>query len=199
MAKEHPSEIELGRERALHPVAAAPGVLVHSGSDRRLAVEQWLLAALDGPRREAARREWQTMGLAMLPLGVRYSAVRIPGRLVHLAVDSEDPHRVDEVLAEALGGPVICDLRHPRYYALVPRVAPPWASVIEHWHAAGIDVLGSGCLLGVPPVEAEGGPGAACSSYWAVPMPSLGELCDPLAVEQLVTAGLARLVRELGV
>ncbi|MFE6282418.1 hypothetical protein [Streptomyces sp. NPDC057877] len=171
---------------------------IESASDRRLAVEQWLLAALDRPGRARARVEWQTLGLAMMPLGVRYSAVRIPGRLVAALAGVDDPRHlggalvVDEFLGQVLdGGPVICDTRHGyRYYALVPPSVPAtWAAAAEDWRTVDVDVFGRGCLLGVPPVDAVSHPETGpYTSYWAVPMPALGVLCEPLAVARLIAA-----------
>ncbi|MEU4652428.1 hypothetical protein AB0G32_00510 [Streptomyces sp. NPDC023723] len=76
---------------AVGPVDAEPGGLVRSGADRRWAAgqEAWLLSAHACPR--LARVEWQTYGVAVLPLGTVFSTVRIPGRLVQAVAASTDP------------------------------------------------------------------------------------------------------------
>ncbi|CAM5463991.1 hypothetical protein [Streptomyces purpurascens] len=79
----------------LPPVAADPGVLEHPTSDRRSAAEHRLLATLPPPSRDRARLEWQQHAVAMLPLGIDFSAVRIPGRLVLALADSTEPSELD--------------------------------------------------------------------------------------------------------
>ncbi|WP_406418083.1 hypothetical protein [Streptomyces sp. NBC_01614] len=178
-------------EQALRPVETAPGVLVHPTADRRLAVAHWLLSTLPAQGRDRARLEWRHQGLAMLPLGTLFSAIRIPGRLVMAITGTLVPHEIDGFLAEALdGGPVICDPRGPRYYALVPASVPStWRDAADDWRDADVDVLGRGTLLGVPPVDAVGLDAATHASYWSVPMESMGMLCAPLKVARLIAAG----------
>lgn len=184
-------------EQALRPVKTAPGVLVHPAADRRLAVEHWLLSTLSTTGRARARVEWRDQGVAMLPLGGLFSAVRLPGDLVlAVAENSWSPAELDAFLAERLdGGPVICDPRHHRWYALVPASTPStWREEVDDWREVDVDCLGRGTLLGVPPVSrAEFNPGAALSSYWSVPMESAAMLCRPLLVSRLIGAGRDRL------
>jgi hypothetical protein len=155
-----------------------------------LAAAHWLLSAHPAPGQ--ARDEWSSeSGLALLPLGTLFSAVRIPERLVHAAAGSEDPAVVDAFLAEALhGGPAICDPRGRRYYALVP------ASTAVKWRQPGAESLGRGTYLGVPRLDAVNRNAQAWSSYWSVPMPSAAELCTPAAVAQLVAVGNFRVTNE---
>lgn len=176
-------------QRALHPVEPEPGVLVHTGSDRRLAVEQWLLATAGA--RDRARMEWREAGLAFLPLGTLFSAIRIPQTLVAAIVGGTSYEEADELLADALkGGPVICDPRQHRYYALVPASMPTkWTVAAEEWRALGVECLGRGWYLGVPRVDMVDLDPEARLSYWSVPMPSAGELCSPLTVARLLAAG----------
>ncbi|MYR40886.1 hypothetical protein [Streptomyces sp. SID5910] len=131
-------------------------------------------------------------GLAMLSLGALFSAVRIPGRLVQAVAVSTDPQDIDAVLEEALqGGPVICDVRGPRYYALVPPSVPrTWREAVEDWQSQEVECLGSGTYLGVPVLDAVDFPRRGNGSYWAVPMASAGSLCRPLSVARLVAAGV---------
>lgn len=132
--------------------------------------------------------EWSGEGgVALLPLGTLYSAVRIPEHLVHAVAGSTEPAAVDEFLARALlGGPVICDPSGRRYYALVP------ASTATRWRHGDADCLGRGTHLGVPRLDALEPDPQAWASYWAVPMPSAGVLCEPEAVAQLVVVAAYR-------
>lgn len=142
------------------------------------AVREWLQAGLPEP--EMAAQAWSSRGgVALLPLGMRFAAVRIPERLVYAAAGSTEPVVVSEYLAQLLDdGPVICDPQHGRYYALVP------GSTYVRWHHPEADCLGRPWFLGVPRVDTV--EPDAWASYWAVPMPSAGVLCDPYLVAQLV-------------
>jgi hypothetical protein len=173
---------------ALHPVRAEGGALVHTSADRRLAAEHWLLSA--HPQPGQARTEWQTDHVVLLPLGTLFSAVRIPGRLVQAVAASKRPEEIDAVLDEVLDrGPVICDPRGPRYYALVPASVPrTWNQHADDWRAADVDCLGRDSYLGVPRLDAVQPSGMA--TYWSVPMPSAGILCSPLKVSRLIASGV---------
>lgn len=179
------------RPRALQPVEAEPGVLIHPTADRRLAAEHWLLSTLPGPGRDRARMEWRELGIAMLPLGGIVSAIRIPGRLIHAIAATEEPAALADFLADALdGGPVICDRHGPRYYALVPGSTPrTWKEAAKEWRGQDVEVLGRETVLGVPQVGADDPTVPGVDSYWAVPMASAGVLCRPLAVARLIAAG----------
>lgn len=182
-------------QRALRPVEPEPGVLVHTSADRRLATEHWLLSTRPDPKR--ARHEWNTDGVALLPMGGLFSAVRLPARLLLAIVGGKAPSRdVDALLDEVLeGGPVICDPRHQRYYALVPATMPrTWHQAADDWREVDVDCLGRGTCLGVPSLTAVEPRGL--DSYWSVPMPSAGILCAPLAVARLIAAGVHQLVEE---
>ncbi|MEU6918592.1 hypothetical protein [Streptomyces olindensis] len=174
----------------LRPVGEEPGVLIHPTTDRRLAAEHWLLAALPAPLRCRARWEWEQQRVAMLPLGGLFSAVRIPEHLLTALSASTEADRLDEFLAEALGGgPVICDPRFSRYYALVPASMPATLrQMAETWRALEVDCLGRGSYLGVPRLDAVNRE-HAFASYWSVPMDSAAVLCTPLTVARLIAAG----------
>lgn len=164
---------------------------MHSRADRELATEQWLLATHPSP--EQARREWSEPGkVALLSLGTLFSAVRLPGRLVLAVAGGKAPSRdVDAFLDEVLeGGPVICDVHGPRYYALVPGSMPAkWHQAAEEWRPLGVDCLGRDAYLGVPRVDAVEFDPQTCASYWSVPMSSAAMLCTPLSVARLIAAG----------
>jgi len=175
--------------RALRPVEAEPGVLVHSSADRELAASHWLLAAHPNPRQ--AQREWTDKKLALLPLGTLFSAVRIPQTLVFAIAGRVSHEEADAFLADALnGGPVICDPKGHRYYALVPGSMPAkWTAAADEWMQLGVECLGHGTYLGVPRVDAVDLNPETWASYWSVPMPSAAELCFPLTVARLIAAG----------
>ncbi|MFD7990723.1 hypothetical protein [Streptomyces mexicanus] len=176
---------------ALRPVDTGDGAVIHLASDRRLAVEHWLLSTHPRPRQ--ARAEWAQHGVALLPLGTLFSAVRIPGPLVQAIAATTDPQELDAFLEDALdGGPVISDPGGNRYYALVPASVPrTWRAAVDDWRTQDVDVLGRGSYLGVPRVDAvEYRP---LGTYWSVPMPSAAVLCPPLTVARLIAAGVHRL------
>lgn len=177
------------------PLEPQPGVLIHPAADRRLAAEHWLLSTLPAAGRERARIEWREQGLAMLPLGTLFSAIRLPARLVAAITGPLTLAETDAFLADALdGGPVICDPHGPRYYALVPSSVPrTWRDAADEWRDADADVLGRDTLLGVPPLDATELNPAARASYWSVPMESMGMLCAPLKVARLIAAAQATL------
>lgn len=185
--------------QALPPAIAAPGMLVHPTADRRLAAEHWLLSTLSRDRRARARLEWREQGVAMLPLGTLFSAIRIPAAVVLASGRCHSHTDANQFLATVLDGPVICDPRGHRYYALVPASTPrTWHEVVDDCQVADVDVLGRGTLLGVPPLDRTEFEPVAAASYWAVPMESMAVLCRPLTVGRLIAAGCDQLTEELG-
>ncbi|MFG2815117.1 hypothetical protein [Streptomyces sp. NPDC048410] len=144
-----------------------------SRSDPPDAIRDWLAGAHESPGQ--ARREWARCGLALLPLGSRFDAVRIPGDLVHAAVGS----------GAALEGPVIHDVRTlgATYWALVPHQ--------DDW-TGGPDtpLLSHGTYLGVPDLTVVGPPG----SFWVTPPRHRHHLCRTEDVLALLACGR----RELG-
>ncbi|WP_228915872.1 hypothetical protein [Streptomyces sp. DH20] len=186
--------------RALRPVEASPGVLVHPTADRRLAAGQWLSAAHITSAAEA-RREWRKTGMTLLRLGGIFSAVRIPLRVALAPVGFDRPSReADEFLSFALeDGPVICDPAGRRYYALVPASMPTtWHVAAAEWREDEVDCLGRDVYLGVPRLDRTTLQPGSLDSYWSVPMPSAGALCTPLAVARLIAAGKHALAEEGG-
>ncbi|MFF8980162.1 hypothetical protein ACF08A_25540 [Streptomyces cellulosae] len=162
-----------------------------------MAAEHWLASAHPNPAE--VRAAWTASGLALLPLGTLLSAVRLPGELV-LALTggtAPSPH-VDEALGEVLeGGPVICDPRGRRYYALVPASMPAtWHVAAAEWRADEVDCLGRYCYLGVPRLDLTALDPDTYASYWSVPMASAASLCAPLGVARLIAAALHQLGRQ---
>ena len=170
--------------------ASTPKVIVHPAADRRLAATHWLLSTLPAAGRDHASREWEDTGVALLPLGTLFSAVRIPGRLLRALTGPLSLPETDTVLAEALrGGPVICDPHRPSYYALVPASMPrTWKDAATEWDEVDVAVLGRDTVLGVPRLDATE-PDPTLSSYWSVPMDSPAALCAPMDVARLIATG----------
>jgi hypothetical protein len=141
-------------------------------------ITEWLARAhRDGA--EAARAEWCTQGVALLELGARFSAVRIPERLVRAALGSTDLTQIADRLAARLQGPVIRDslANGIPYYALIQgHAALAWDG------GEDTPCLGDGTHLGVPHLSRVTPPG----TYWLVPPHDAGDLCRPEYVRQLV-------------
>lgn len=179
------------RFRALTSVVADPGALAQQAADRRLASEHWLLSALPATLRDRARLEWRQHRVAILPLGGLFSAVRIPELLLTALSPGTEADCVDEFLAEALGGgPVICDPRFSRYFALVPaRMPATLRQMADTWRGLEVACLGRGSYLGVPRPDVVNRE-LALASYWSVPMDWAAVLlCSPLTVARLIAAG----------
>ena len=186
----------LGKPGSSYLAESAPGVLVHPSAYQGLAVDHWLLSAHPVPAQ--ARQEWSDNKVALLPLGTLCSAVRLPARLVHAVACCGNPADIDAFLDDALdGGPIICDPRGPRYYALVPASMPTtWRDAAEEWRPLGVDCLGRGTYLGVPRVDIVEFDPQTYVSYWAVPMSSAAALCTPLGVARLIAAGKRALTED---
>jgi putative ATP-grasp target RiPP len=150
-------------------------------------VSEWL--ARTHPTPEHVWTEWATQGVALLPLGERFAAVRMASEIVHAAVRSEDQDDVAAELGDLLGGGIIFDRRVAggTYYALVDgRAGLTWA------HDDVVTCLGRGTYLGVPRIDRRQPPG----TYWVVPPRHEGDVCPPLSVLGLLEAGRARLAAE---
>lgn len=151
----------------------------------------WLTRTLPPDKRDQAHTEWADRGVALLPLGGRFSAVRLPERLVHAAVGSTDLTTVTAELAARLQGPVIRDSL---------AVGVPYYALIQ-WHAGivwdGNDdtpCLGDGVHLGVPRLTRVRPPG----TYWLLPPRHEGDLCRFDAVQQLIRQARAAVAAETG-
>ncbi|MFI6350484.1 hypothetical protein [Streptomyces sp. NPDC050560] len=123
-------------------------------------------------------------GVAALPCGVLYTAVRLPDPVVRAALGTDDLAAVHAALAATLHGPVFRDPADARHYALVP------PGTTETWRLPDVECLGPEYYLGVPNPAAVRPSGM--SGYWAVPMDGPGHLCDPVAVEELARLGRER-------
>ncbi|WP_409054860.1 hypothetical protein [Streptomyces sp. SYP-A7185] len=143
------------------------------------AICEWLARAHQNPAQ--AWREWSPSGggVALLPLGRAFVAPRLPEALVYAAAGTVDLQEAAAYLAQALG-PVLFDGRTMggTYYPLTwPLTVPVWK------HQAVAPLLGRGTYLGVPRIERSQPPG----TYWAVPPRHVGDLCEPAAVDALIT------------
>lgn len=146
-------------------------------------VEGWLASAHPSP--DTVRREWSSAAkLVLIPLGRAFDAVRLPDRIVHGAVGSEDPAVASDRLAQCLGGgPVIHDPGFRRYYALVP------VGTSQTWLTPLADCLGEGTYLGVPRADCTELDEWTQGSYWVVPMTRPGRLCAAADVLAFVMSG----------
>ncbi|MFD9505040.1 hypothetical protein [Streptomyces mirabilis] len=154
----------------------------HKAVDRLIA--EWLSWAHPVP--EQAWAEWSAQGVALLPLGERFAAVRVAADVLHAAVGCEEPGRVAAALAELRTGPVIHDHRTTgaAYYALIQAHAGlVWADDLL------APCLSKGTYLGVPRIDRRESPG----TYWVVPPRHDGDLCRPETVRSLVRTGRQKL------
>lgn len=144
-----------------------------SGTDRFIV--EWLARAAPVP--EQARCEWTDRGVALLPCGRTFGAVRLPAALVHAAADTDDTDAVAAAL-RALDGPVIHDGRVTTpYYALVQ----PHAGLV--WDGAeDTPALGPESYLGVPRLDWQRPPGP----HWLIPPRREGDLCRPSLVRAFI-------------
>ncbi|GAA0598586.1 hypothetical protein GCM10010394_30180 [Streptomyces crystallinus] len=142
-------------------------------------VTDWLASAHPVPAQ--ARREF-AVGIALVPTGKKFDAIRLPAPIVHTAAGSEDPDVVAAFLARTLpGGAVIHDAYGVGvwYYAL----APPGTHA--GWRAPDAECLRPGTWLGVPRPDLTARPGP----HWALPPLRAGSVCAAGAVDELVALG----------
>ncbi|MCX4526431.1 MULTISPECIES: hypothetical protein [unclassified Streptomyces] len=145
----------------------------------------WLAGGHPDPGQAYA--EWAERGVAVIPVGATFGAVRLPEAVVHAAVGSTDRDDVGFALADRLDGPVIHDGRGRNYYALIR----PDAHINWRTAATGVERLAPRTHLGVPAMSrCEYAPHTPI--YWAVPGVRPGH-CDPASIALLVRVGVARL------
>jgi hypothetical protein len=149
---------------------------------QRGTVEEWVASAHPSPG--MVRDEWDSAAkLALIPLGQNFEAIRVPERLIQVAVMSDEPPTVGDRLARHLRGPVIHDPGFRRYYALVPVGTSP------QWMASEAECLSDGTYLGVPRTDRTEMVEHTRASYWSVPMTRPGHLCSAEDVLALVIVG----------
>ncbi|EPH45336.1 hypothetical protein ABT390_35585 [Streptomyces aurantiacus] len=150
----------------------------------RQRITEWLARA--DPNPVAVYGAWSEHGVALLPLGRRFDAVRVPAQRVHAAVGSNDPQIVASSLRDWLEGPVIRDLRSSMgpYYVLISPNAAAWDGAEER--------LSTDTYLGVPR------PGQlSLQAHWVVPLAAPGDLCDPAYLSALLATSESLKAAEL--
>ncbi|WP_051852888.1 hypothetical protein [Streptomyces aureocirculatus] len=142
----------------------------------RGAVAEWFARAHHVPPQALA--EWSNRGLALLPLGVCFDAIRVPGQLLHTALGSDDPQTVAAALDDWLHGPVIHDTRTASGCSYV-LIAPD-----AEWEGpSATERLQAGTYLSVPRIGRQTSP----VTFWAVPPQRYGQLCDPAHLAALLS------------
>ncbi|WP_328502685.1 hypothetical protein OG828_28215 [Streptomyces sp. NBC_00457] len=150
-------------------------------------VNEWLASAHPSPN--TARTEWSSAArLALIPLGRRFEAIRLPEDIAHGAAQSDEPSTVGAWLARNLRGPVIHDPGFRRYYALVP------VGTHQAWSQRGTECLSNGTYLGVPRTDRAELDAETLASYWLVPVTRPGHLCKAATVLEAVL--LARVLAD---
>ncbi|GGR85769.1 hypothetical protein GCM10010252_25510 [Streptomyces aureoverticillatus] len=150
-----------------------PGSSAREQAPDRGAIADWLARAHPRPREAVA--EWANRGVSLLPLGVRFDAVRVPAARIHSAVCSEDPKTVAAALDDWLCGPVVRDLwaSSGDYYVLVAPEAE-WNGEEQR--------LGKGSFLVVPRIG-----NLSMITHWVVPPRYPGNLCSTARLRALLT------------
>lgn len=142
-----------------------------NGNKRRLTA--WLAGA--APLPEAVHAAWAERGMALLPLGRRFDAIRVPADRMHAAVHSSETRTVATFLGDWLAGPVIRDIRSAfgPYYVLI--------ATDSAWNGAE-ERLSTNRSLGVPRL----GHPVSMLTRWVVPPRAPGGLCDPAHLRALL-------------
>ncbi|CAM5300285.1 hypothetical protein AB0F92_40525 [Kitasatospora aureofaciens] len=149
-------------------------------AERQRAVAHWIAASAPVP--QLTLTDWSRSGLAMLPTGVQFAVVEMPGAGVRSAARTDNVRLLDRYLARGLNrGPVFCYDAHDAYFALVP------ADAARDWPLPEVRCLGLGQTAAVPrPGLTRDGGGRA---FWAVPMSAPAMLCPARLVANLIRAG----------
>ncbi|MGP9017776.1 hypothetical protein ACT1U9_05120 [Streptomyces sp. BR1] len=160
-------------------------------TDTDRAISDWLASAHPTP--STAWAEWQEGGIAMLPTGRAFDAVRVSAEIIHAAAGSRDPRFVGAYLSNVMDGPVIHDAYdvRVRYYAMVPL-----GSCARHLTPDALLLTPRSTWLGVPAVHRTARPGA----YWINPPVYQEYLCAPDGVDEVIALGRRNLATlgELG-
>ncbi|SOB88938.1 hypothetical protein [Streptomyces sp. 1331.2] len=147
------------------------------------AVARWLAAATPVPRLASA--DWARDDLALLPTGVRFDVVVVPGAEVRAVSRTDQPRLLDRHLSRVLKrGPVFCYDSYDSYDSY-DAVVPDGTA--RNWPIQDAPCLGLGQTTAVPRpglTRKEGG-----RAFWVVPMISAAVLCQPRTVANLILAG----------
>lgn len=147
------------------------------------AVAAWLASTAPAPG--TAHEDWSKRldGVAFLPLGVHFDAVRIPSGLIRAVAGGTTDREIAVALEELLSGGPVLNTSYRWFHALVP------LGTREKWTRTDAECVGDGTWLYVPHPT-----WTSCGIYWAVPPRAVGALCAPKDVERL----LARAARAAG-
>ncbi|MGW4301800.1 hypothetical protein ACWEHT_18775 [Streptomyces sp. NPDC004646] len=151
---------------------------VRSEPDPPEAVISWLSGTHAQP--QVVLRSWTRFGSALLPLGGRFGAVRIPADILHTAVDSDDDKVIAAAARDTLRGPIIAGAfaRQRAYWALAPwRPLTYWPDFLT-----STPYLGPGHHLTVPSLTRVNPP----IPYWVAPPRYRYDLCSLEHVFNLV-------------
>ncbi|MFC5720597.1 hypothetical protein ACFP1Z_10530 [Streptomyces gamaensis] len=168
-------EAAAGQRRSRLPERPLEQALMTLSLDYRAA--QWLTDQADDPAE--AGSHWRRGEPALLRLGHRMEAVRLPRAVVDRAAGFREHDRIEEALAGCgVTHAVFADAGPRWYYALVP------VGTRAHWDVRGIDCLGEDSYLGVPaPFQGEP-PGA----HWLLTPPHATDmLCRPQQLKALIS------------
>jgi len=140
-----------------------------TAASTHMAAAQWLASAHPNPQR--AYWEWEEQGVAVIPVGPVWDAVKLPST-------GTNPSLVRDVLAECgVDGPIIHNPSTGANSVLVPPGTSPW-------HLPGTVLLHASDdyeqLLGVPAIERQTPPGL----HWVIPPDGTGHLADPDALHR---------------
>ncbi|MFI6644527.1 hypothetical protein [Streptomyces sp. NPDC050504] len=144
-------------------------------TDTPEAVAAWLASTAPAP--DTAHEDWTTPlgGVAFLPLGVHFDAIRIPIGLIRAAAGSDNDPEITPVLEELLsGGPVLTD-GYRWYHALVP------LGTQKTWTRTDAQCVSDGTWLYVPHPT-----WTSCGISWAVPPTRVGATCTAADVVRLL-------------
>ncbi|GGS92910.1 MULTISPECIES: hypothetical protein [Streptomyces] len=153
----------------------------------------WYARALHNPAE--AHAAWRTCGVAVLPLGECFEAIRFPQALAAAAVGCTTATVVNLAFADALEGPIIHDPRGGNYYLLV---APGTRTRWNRTHQRHAECLGTDTHLGVPH-PAHHHPTRTRPLYWANPPTPHAPFCRTAAANLLLRIATARLTESAAV
>ncbi|WP_371790583.1 hypothetical protein OG285_07755 [Streptomyces sp. NBC_01471] len=150
-----------------------------AGSGARTAVE-WLASVAPDPG--ACRRAWERdpHGVALLPAGVRWDVLIVPGELGYPTLD---------VLSRLIDrpGPVLADFGESGMGFFVP------PGTAARWIGTGVRGVGDGTWIVVPQ------PGRTASGVrWLVPPDAEGTLTDPVLLELAMHEAAALRAGDIG-
>ncbi|MFG2814749.1 hypothetical protein [Streptomyces sp. NPDC048410] len=136
----------------------------------------WLAGA--HPKHKRVLRHWDEGHDELMPLGGRFAAVRIPGRIMHAAARDTTLEAIAAVARDVLRGPLIAGryAEQQTFWALVPcRAHVYWPSYLKD-----TPYLGAGSYLNMPPPYCTRPPteDELPTPYWVAPPRYRYDLCS---------------------